>query len=76
MIIKKLREPKLFGFVLFDWISTILAALLISHFTNINGFLILFILLALSVFLHYIFKIDTKTNYYLGLSNLPVRNSE
>lgn len=73
-IIDALRRPRLFGFVLFDWIATLLGALLLSGITGIGYGLMLFILLVASVFLHIYFDIPTNTNYYLGLSEMPKRN--
>lgn len=73
-VIDTLRRPRLFGFVLFDWIATLLGALLLSNITGMGYGLMLFILLVASIFLHIYFDIPTNTNYYLGLSEIPKHN--
>jgi len=78
-IIEQLRKPKIFKMALFDWIMTILITYYISYKYNNNKydniifikFLLMMILFAISI--HYIFNIDTKLNYYLGISNDPKR---
>lgn len=68
-VIDTLREPRLFGFVLFDWVSTIVGAACIAYYFKINFALTLIVLLILSIFLHVLFGINTKTNGYLGLNS-------
>ncbi len=71
MLIEKLREPKVFGFVLFDWISTILGALIIANYLQYNFMATLIVLLVISIYLHWYFDVPTLTNYYLGISKNP-----
>jgi hypothetical protein len=78
-LIEKLRKPKIFDMALFDWVMTILLTLYISYKINNNKYdnvifiksLIIMIIFAVSI--HYIFDIDTKFNYYLGLNDNPKR---
>lgn len=59
------------GMVLLDWSMTILGAILVAKKINVSFVLVISILLLLSIGLHYLFGIDTVTNYYLGLSSKP-----
>jgi hypothetical protein len=70
-IIESLREPKLFGFVLFDWISTIIGALLLANYLDYDFWVVLITLLIISIYLHWYFNTPTLTNYYLGISSNP-----
>jgi len=78
-IIEKLRKPKILDMALFDWIISILVTLYISYKINNNKYdniifiKSLFIMIILAITIHYIFNIDTKLNYYLGISNNPKR---
>ena len=64
---------------LFDWVASILLTLYISYkynddkYDNIIFIKSLIIMIIFAVSIHYIFNIDTKFNYYLGLSNDPKR---
>lgn len=69
--IETLRAPKLFGFVLFDWISTIIGALLLAKYLGYDFWIVLIILLIISIYLHWYFDTPTLTNYYLGISKNP-----
>ena len=73
-IIDILRGPKLFEFVIFDWISTLLGALILAKLFDFNYLILLIILLIISIYLHIEFEIPTMTNYYLGLSDMPNRD--
>ncbi len=70
-IIESLRGPKLFGFVLFDWISTIIGALLLANYLKYDFLIVLIVLLVISIYLHWYFDTPTLTNYYLGISKNP-----
>lgn len=72
MNLNLLREPRFFGFVVLDTVASIIAAMIISDFFNVNLALTILISLALSIILHVIFGINTHTNYLLGLSDNPV----
>ena len=78
-LIEKLRKPKIFDMALFDWVASILLTLYISYkynddkYDNIIFIKSLIIMIIFAVSIHYIFNIDTKFNYYLGLSNDPKR---
>lgn len=70
-----LRGPKIADFVIFDWVATIASAMLVSHFVKYDTFMILIILLIISIILHYILDVDTKTNWLLGISKYPKRET-
>lgn len=67
-IITILREPRILGFVIFDWSLTILSAVYIAKIFHLGFFITLLILLIISIFLHYKLNVNTRTNYYLGLN--------
>jgi len=76
-IITKLREPKIADFIIFDWVATVLSAAYIGYKYNLSNYetiLAFIVLIILSIILHLVFKIDTKTNYLLGISKYPVRS--
>lgn len=79
-LIQQLREPRLFGMVVFDWSLTLLGAYLLtnivySYYKEIKFpklyFGITIILLVLAVFLHWLFGINTMMGYYMGLNQMP-----
>jgi hypothetical protein len=71
MNLNLLREPRFFGFVVFDTVASVIAAMIISYELNVNLALTILISLVLSIILHNIFGINTHTNYLLGLSDKP-----
>lgn len=76
-IIEKLRSykiPHTNGMVLFDWLATLIGAIILANFygKTFSSYLIIFIfLIIISIPIHYIFDIPTVTNYYLGISMYP-----
>lgn len=73
MNLNTLRKPRLGGFVIFDTVLTVAAAMLVSEVFNVDIIITIIILLILSIILHIIFGVNTATNYYLGLSNMPIQ---
>ena len=73
MIIDTLREPKIFNFIIFDWIATFLSAMLIEKIFKVDKWITFIILLIISIPLHIYFKTPTMTNYYLGVDQYPSR---
>jgi hypothetical protein len=71
MTLEDLRKPRLFGFVVFDWVLTIIATLVLSRLFGQGFVSMLVIVLLLSIILHVMFNVPTLTNYYLGLSERP-----
>lgn len=78
-LIEKLRKPKIYDMAIFDWIMSIIITLYISYkynnnkYDNIIFIKSIFIMIITAVMTHYVFNIDTKFNYYLGISNNPKR---
>ena len=75
-IIDILRTPKFADFVIFDWTATLLSAVMMSGVFSVDAYMTFIILIIVSIFLHIIFKIDTKTNWILGLSEYPLRDDK
>lgn len=71
MNLQTLREPRIGGFVVFDTVASIIGGIFLSNMLNTDKTITLFILFILSIILHVIFKINTHTNYLLGLSDKP-----
>jgi hypothetical protein len=67
--IDTLREYKIGGFVIFDYIATLFAAYAASQFFNISILLAFIILFIISIPAHYYYGVKTRTNYYLGLTS-------
>jgi hypothetical protein len=67
--IDTLRQPRIAGFVVFDWTATIIGAAGIAYYYNVGFLVTLIVLLILSVFLHVIFHVNTRTNEFLGLNS-------
>ena len=75
--IQRLRKPKIADMSIFDWVTSLLAALLIGRAFGIKSFLewVMFIILwiAFGVAAHLAFKVPTMLGYYLGINEKPVR---
>lgn len=71
-VIDTLRGPKLAGFVLFDWVSTIIGSYFLARAIGADFVLTLIILLLVSIVLHDVFDVNTRTNKYLGLNRGPI----
>ena len=67
-IIETLRTPRIIGFVIFDYVATIIGSAGIAYYYNINFALTLIIILILSIIMHVVFNISTKTNRLLGFN--------
>lgn len=81
--IQQIRQYKIFGMAIFDWISTFLAGLLLTYLLDKyvfikNNFWELYVwtmifLIILAIFVHKIMGVDTMLNYYLGLNPKPLQ---
>lgn len=69
--INYLRSFRIANMAIFDWVATIIGALVVSIYFNYSFLIILLILLLISIGLHLIFNVKTYTNYYLGFDNKP-----
>ena len=73
-LITTLRKPRIFKIALFDVITSILGLFMIFKFIfKIKHSFLIAILLTfpIGILVHYVFKIPTTLNYYLGLSKKP-----
>jgi len=76
--IELLRKPKLLGMSIFDWVVSLLFAILVGYFIlklkSIFSYIVWFILWTLfGIIVHRIFNVNTMLGYYLGLNPKPVR---
>ena len=81
-IICKLREPKILGMAIFDWIMTFIGIYLITiivkyYYKNMNFYKLYLhlgiVTIIIGIILHKILGIDTMLGYYLGLNIKPKR---
>ena len=70
------RSYKLLDIAIFDVVMTFLFAVVLQKYyiKNINVITLFLILIIIAIFVHYIFNIPTKLNYYLNLSKDPRLN--
>lgn len=62
-----IHKYRLLDTAMVDYILTIISAIVIAFFTKIPLVFITVLLFIVSIFLHYLFGINTVTNQYLGL---------
>lgn len=83
------RGPKFFGFVIFDWLLTIVSGYYLGGWiydivnkNTTNGltvqrnnfiFLTIILLVFIGIYIHCLTNTDTMIGYYMGLSNKPIR---
>lgn len=65
--VSDLRKYKLGENVLFDFIATLLGAIILSHFIKVPLVIVTVCLLVVGEILHYWFRIPSNTVKYLGL---------
>ena len=65
--VSDLRKYKLGENVLFDFISTLLGAVILSHFIKVPLVIVTVVLLILGEILHYWFRVPSNTMKYFGL---------
>lgn len=75
-----LRRPKILGMAVFDWVASLLFAIIIGYFVlrlpNLASWMIWILWWILfGVIVHYMFGIHTMLGYYLGL-NPPLRRTD
>jgi len=75
--IDKVRGPKILDMSIFDWIASLLGAILLGHAFSLDGPVdwLLFIIawIAFGVLIHYSFGVPTMLGYYVGLNPKPER---
>ena len=75
--IQSLRKPKILNMSIFDWVTSLLGAILVGRYIGIIGYpkWILFLVAWTlgGVAIHYVFGVNTMLGYYLGLNPPPVR---
>ena len=78
-ILDKLRSPKVAGMAIFDFVATLILAIIIGVCINqynpfassvvLNIFIIFVLLIILAIAIHKGLGIPTMLNYYLGLNS-------
>lgn len=74
-LLQKLRKPKLFDIALFDLIGTLLGAFLAHRYFDMKQSLVavMFAFVIIGIAVHVLLGVPTMLNYYLGLSEKPMR---
>lgn len=77
--IDKLRQPKFIGMAIFDWVATLLfaiiVALLVNYFAKLDEAIYItiiktfIVMIILGIIIHYLLGIPTMFGYYLGLNS-------
>ena len=75
--IQTLRKPKILNMSIFDWLASLLAAVLVGRYFGITGYAKWVIFLLAWTFggvaIHHYFGVNTMLGYYLGLNPKPIR---
>lgn len=78
-LIDKLRQPKIADMSIFDWLTSMVAAVLIGVAIGIKNPMswIMFSSgwVLFGIIMHWIFGVPTMLGYYLGINNKPVRKN-
>lgn len=75
--IQLLRKPKVWDMSIFDWVTSLLAAVLIGRWFKVRGtkawieFILYWTFLGVAI--HWVAGVDTMLGYYLGINRKPVR---
>ena len=77
-VLDRLRKPKLWDMSIFDWVTSILGAILIGYFflglRTLTAYIIWIIIWTIiGIIIHYILGINTMLGYYLGINPMPER---
>jgi len=74
-LIEKLRSPKILDMSAFDWITSMIGAVLVGKLIQTKDWLA-FILawIMFGVVAHLIFGVDSMFGYYIGVNKKPVRD--
>ena len=62
-----LRSFRIAGMAVFDWMATLIVAVIVSFYTRYSTLAIFTALILISIPLHYVFGVDTVSNRFLGI---------
>jgi hypothetical protein len=71
-LIEELRQYRVAKMAVFDWVMTVLGAIIIAGIFKWNALIVLIVLLIVSIPIHMLANVKTYTNYYLGLDEEPM----
>lgn len=76
--IDRLRKPKLYGMAIFDWLASLLGAYIVGEYAlklhNLEQWIVFVIVwIVIGILAHVLSGTPTMFNYYLGLSEKPIR---
>lgn len=79
-LIDRLREPKVLDMAIFDWVASLLFAVIIGvYFFKLRGSLNWTVWIVLwtffGVLVHWLFGVPTMLGYYLRLNKRPIRTN-
>ncbi len=78
-VLQKLREPKILDMSIFDWATSLGAAVVVGLWMHLKGsvrwigFLVAWTLAGVAI--HWVLGVDTMLGYYLELNKRPVRKA-
>jgi hypothetical protein len=74
-LIEKLRSPKILDMSAFDWITSLMGAVLVGKWIQTKDwFTFILAWIAFGVVAHLIFGVDSMFGYYIGVNKKPVRD--
>jgi len=74
-LIEKLRSPKILDMSAFDWITSLMGAVLVGKWIQTKDwFAFILAWIAFGVVAHLIFGVDSMFGYYIGVNKKPVRD--
>ena len=76
-LIEKLRSPKILDMSAFDWITSLMGAVLVGKWIQTKDwFAFILAWIMFGVVAHLIFGVDSMFGYYIGVNKKPVRDSK
>ena len=77
--IDQLRQYRIAEMAIFDWVTSLLGAIIIGYYllklrSIIHWIVWIIIWILFGIIVHLLFGVDTMLGYYLGINKKPIRN--